>query len=513
MPTSLILGKYIICRAGSDAESSTVIANGAVFQRDGVIEQVGTYEDLKASCNADEEIGGPNYVVFPGLVNSHHHGRGVTSLQMGYCDNSLETWILNGWTRRPHDHYLMTLFTAMQMIESGTTTVMYNHGQTPAQGLEDDLNEVLRAFDDVGMRTAFSVYYRGQNRVVYSDDQQFLAGLPADLAGSLRNFLAANDLSVDDYFSIFESLHRRYGSDPNSRVNILLSPSNVQWASDDFLQRTKELAQTRQVGIHMHLVESSYQKEFGVRTWGKTPVAHLQDLGFLGPELSCAHAVWLTEQDIDLLAGHGATVCHNASSNLRLKNGIAPVNAMASRGLNVAMGTDSTALNDDDDMIQEMRLVSKLHREPAIFSPAVSSHQVLAMATINAAAPTFFHDRIGALEVGRRADMVLLEMSAIEEPYMDPDVDIIDALLYRGKSRHIDTVLIDGRVVLRDGEFPGLSKADVAKELREQLARPIEPSVLEMRNMVQQLTPYVERFYSSWGDGEGQPHYRYNSRV
>jgi 5-methylthioadenosine/S-adenosylhomocysteine deaminase len=198
---------------------------------------------------------------------------------------------------------------------------------------------------------------------------------------------------------------------------------------------------------------------------------------------------------------------------LRLKNGIAPVNAMASKGLNVAMGTDSTALNDDDDMIQEMRLVSRLHREPAIVSPSVSSHQVLAMATINAAAPTFFHDRIGALEVGRRADMVLLEMSAIEEPYMDPDVDIIDALLYRGKSRHIDTVLIDGRVVLKDGEFPGLSKADVVKELREQLARPIEPSVLAMRNMVQQLTPYVERFYQSWGDGEGQPHYRYNSRV
>ena len=193
MPTSLIRGKYIICRAGSDAESSTVIANGAVFQRDGVIEQVGAYDDLKASCNADEELGGPNYVVFPGLVNSHHHGRGVTSLQMGYCDNSLETWILNGWTRRPHDHYLMTLYTAMQMIESGTTTVMYNHGQTPAQGLEDDLNEVLRAFNDVGMRTAFSVYYRGQNRVVYSDDQQFLAGLPADLSASLRNFLAAND--------------------------------------------------------------------------------------------------------------------------------------------------------------------------------------------------------------------------------------------------------------------------------------------------------------------------------
>ena len=390
MASSLIRGKYLICRAGNDAGSSTVISDGAIFQRDGVIEQVGDYRDLKSSCDADEEIGGPNYIVFPGLVNAHHHGRGVTNLQMGACDNSLETWILSGWGRRPHDHYLMTLYTAMQMIESGTTTVMYNHSQTPVHGLEDDLSEILRAFDDVGMRTAFSVYFREQNRVVYSDDQEFIAGLPNDLAASLRSYLAATDLPADDYFTLFENLHRKYSKDPASRVSVLLSPSNVQWVSDDFLQRTKEYATNYQAGIHMHLVESSYQKEFGTRSWGKTPVAHLQDLGFLGPELSCAHAVWLTDQDIDLLAGNNTTVCHNASSNLRLKNGVAPVNAMAARGVNVAMGTDSTAINDDDDMLQEMRLVSKLHRQPGISSPAVSSHQVLAMATINAARPTFF---------------------------------------------------------------------------------------------------------------------------
>lgn len=513
MPSSLIRGKYLICRAGNDASATTVISDGAVFQRDGVIEQVGDYRELKSSCDADEEIGGPNHIVFPGLVNAHHHGRGVTGFQMGACDNSLETWILNGWSRRPQDHYLMTLYTAMQMIESGTTTIMYNHSQTPLHGLEDDLREVLRAFDDVGMRTAFSVSFREQNRVVYSDDQEFLAGLPNDLAASVRSYLAAIDLPADDYFTLFENLHRKYSNDPDSRVSILLSPSNVQWVSDDFLQRTKECATNHRAGIHMHLVESSYQKEFGTRTWGKTPVAHLQELGFLGPELSCAHAVWLTDQDIDLLAGNNSTVCHNPSSNLRLKNGVAPVNAMAARGLNVAMGTDSTAINDDDDMLQEMRLVSKLHRQPGIGSPAVSSHQVLAMATINAAQPTFFHDRIGALEKGRRADMVLLDLSAIQEPYLDPDIDIVDALLYRGKSRQVDIVLIEGRVVLRDGNFPGLSKADVVKELRDRFARPLEPQVSEVRNMVQRLTPYVERFYHSWGDGEGLPHYRYNSRT
>ena len=513
MASSLIRGKYLICRAGNDAESSTVITDGAVFQRDGVIEQVGDYSVLKSSCDADEEIGGPNYIVFPGLVNAHHHGRGVSTFQMGTCDDSLERWILSGWGRRSYDQYLMTLYTAMQMIESGTTTVMYNHSQAATNGLEEELDQVLKAFDDVGMRTAFSVSFRERNRIVYSDDQEFIAGLPSDLAAGLRSYFAAADMSADDYFGLFEGLHKRFVADPDSRVSVLLSPSNVQWVSDDFLQRTKEYAATHQAGIHMHLVESSYQKEFGIKTWAKTPVAHLQELGILGPELSCAHAVWLTDGDIDLLAESDTTVCHNPSSNLRLKNGVAPVNAMAARGINVAVGTDSTAINDDDDMLQEMRLVSKLHREPGISAPAVNSHQVLRMATINAAQPTFFHDRIGALEKGKRADMVLLDLTAIQEPYLDPDTDIVDALLYRGKARQVDTVLIDGRVVLRDGEFPGLSKDDVVNELKEHFARPLEPRALEARNMVKRLMPYVERHYQSWNGEEGMPHYRYNSRT
>ena len=513
MASSLIRGKYLICQAGNDAESSTVITDGAVFQRDGVIEQVGAYSDLKSSYDADEEIGGPNYIVFPGLVNAHHHGRGVSTFQMGTCDDSLERWILGSWGRRPYDQYLMTLYTAMQMIESGTTTVMYNHSQSAMNGLEGELDQVLKAFADVGMRTAFSLSFRDRNRIVYSDDQEFMAGLPSDLAANLRDYFAAADMSADDYFALFDRLHKRFADDPNSIVSVLLSPSNVQWVSDDFLQRTKEYATSHQAGVHIHLVESPYQKEFGIKTWGKTPVAHLQELGFLGPELSCAHAVWLTDGDIDLLAQSDTTVCHNPSSNLRLKNGVAPVNAMAARGINVAVGTDSTAINDDDDMIQEMRLVSKLHREPGIRAPAVNSHQVLRMATINAARPTFFHDRIGALEKGRRADMVLLDLSAIQAPYLEPDTDIVDALLYRGKADHVDTVLIDGRVVLRDGEFPGLSKDDVVSELRDRLGSPLEPGALKARNMVKQLMPYVERFYQSWSGEEGVPHYSYSSRA
>ena len=513
MASSLIRGKYVISRAGTDIDSSRIITDGALFQRDGVIEEVGPYADLKSRHQADEEIGGQNYIVFPGLVNAHHHGRGVGSLQMGSCDESLETWFRARWGRRPHDHYLMTLYTALQMIESGTTTIMYNHSQTPIATLESDVDEIMRAFDDSGMRTAFSIGFRNQNNVVYADDTQFMADLPTDLASRLRQFLAASAISVEDYFTLFESIYQKYGSDPASRVRVLLSPANVQWVSDDILQRLKEFAVKHSTGNHIHLVESFYQKEYGMRTWGRTPVAHLGDLGFLGPELSCAHTVWATEDDIGLLAETNTTVCHNPSSNLRLKNGVAPVNAYLARGVNVAMGTDSTAINDDDDMIQEMRLASKLHRQPGIDSPAITSHQVLRMATINAAVPTFFQDEIGALEKGRRADAVLLDMTSIQEPYLDPDINIVDALLYRGKARHVDTVIINGEVVLRGGVFTRVNKEDVMKELKDRFSGPLEESVRQSRQMVEELLPYIGRFYENWHPDDSSPYYRYNSRT
>ena len=512
MPSSLVHGKYLVCRAGSDAESTVVFNDGAFFQRDGAIEAVGRYDSLKESFAPDEVLGGPDYIVFPGLVNCHHHGRGVGTFQMGACDDSLETWILSGWGRRPQDNYLMTAYTALQMLESGTTTVMYNHPQTPVSGLEDDVDQILRGFADAGMRTAFSVYFRERNRVVYGSDEEFIAGLPRDLAQGLSKYLSATNITAEEYFNLFRSIYEKHGRSPNGKVRVLLSPANVQWVSDEFLQQTSELAAEYRTGIHMHLAESLYQKEFGHRTWGVTPVAHLDELGFLGPGLSCAHAVWLTEPDIELLAHNGTTVCHNASSNLRLKNGIAPVLRMAQAGVNIAMGTDSTAINDDDDMLQEMRLVSRLHREPGLSAPALTSHAALSMATINAAAPTFFHREIGALEPGRRADAVLLNLANIQRPYLDPDIDPVDGLLYRGKAGQVDTVMIDGEVVLRNGIHTRLDKTELLRELTERYSRPLEPQVREARTLVQGLLPYVERFYQDWRTDQGPPHYTFNSR-
>ena len=516
MASSLIRGRYLLTPA-SDGPT-TALSDVAVYQEDGVIREVGPWQELRARHQSDEELGGPDYAIIPGLVNSHHHGRGVTTLQMGTCDDCLELWILDGWGRRPYDHYLMTLYTALNMLESGTTTVMYNHPQTATATLREDVDAVLRGFLDAGMRVAFSSYFRNQNRVVYAADQDFLSGLPADLAEGVNRHLAATDMTDDEYFAFFAESYDRYNRDPTGKLRVLLSPSNVQWNTDEFLQRTRETALRYQTPVHMHLVESNYQKAFGLRTWGKTPVEHLQDLEFLGPELSCAHAVWLTERDIDLLAGAGATVCHNASSNLRLKNGIAPVNSMLARGLNVAMGTDSTAINDDDDLLQEMRLVSKLHRQPGIGNPAITPEQVLAMATANAAAPTGFAGEIGVLEPGRRADMLLIRLSDLEDPYLEPDLPPLEAVLGRAKSRDIAAVIVDGEALTRDGVHQRVNKEEIRRELREQLSRPAERQTLETRRMAARLRPYAEEFYRAWADDSGgpptgAPHYVYNSRT
>ncbi len=512
MASSLIRGRYLLSAAG-DRGAIETLYDAAIYQEDGVIRDVGTSDELRARYSPDTELGGATYAIVPGLVNSHHHGRGVTTLQMGTCDDCLETWILAGWGRRPYDHYLMTLYTAINMLESGTTTVMYNHPQTAAATLKADVDAVLRGFLDAGMRVAFSSYLRNQNRIVYADDADFLAGLPADLAGDIQRYLAVSHMSDDDYFAFFGDMHRQYDGTGSGKVRVLLSPANVQWNSDDFLLRTKEQAARWQTGIHMHLVESPYQKDYGIRTWGKTPVEHLQDLEFLGPEVSFAHAVWLTDRDIDILADAGSTVCHNASSNLRLKNGIAPVNPMLARGLNVAMGTDSTAINDDDDLIQEMRLVSKLHRQPGISQPAITVEQVLGMATANAAAPTGFTGEIGALRPGRRADMLLIRLDELSDPYLDDDVPPAEVILGRARSRDIAATIVDGEALIRDGLHQRVDKADVARELKEQLARPVEPETLSIRRMATQLSPYVERFYLGHPPAVANPHYVYNGRT
>ncbi|MDA0770509.1 MAG: hypothetical protein BZY79_04835 [SAR202 cluster bacterium Casp-Chloro-G4] len=510
MPSSLVRGKYVVCKVNDDS-SSHVIEDGAVYQRDGEILDIGSYADLKARHNADEEIGSSNFAVIPGLINAHHHV-GLTPFQLGALDAPLETWIVARWALRDVDPYLDTLYCAMQMIESGITTVMHNQmmARLPNdEGLFDSSARIIDAYQDSGMRVAFSLSHRDQNHLVYEDDERFFNTLPESLASGVRDYLGGRPISMEDHLSVTAELLDKKQSD---RTRVFISPHNVHWCSDSMLREIKNFATRHSTGIHIHLQETVYQKMYGTRNWQKTPLAHLYDLGFLGPEVSCAHGVWVTESDMDILAETGTAICHNPSSNLRLKSGVAPVNRMLEKGVTVALGIDEAGLNDDNDILQEMRVAQKVHRVPGVTSASPSSHRILDMTTVNGAKVTFFGNEVGTLEIGKRADIVLVDLERIQEPYLDPGTNIVDALVYRGKGIDVNTVIVDGEVIMRDRKITRVKKEEISAKLKESLSRPLTAGELNRTGLSKELLPHIQRWFEGWELEVGAPHYHYNER-
>ena len=406
------------------------------------------------------------------------------------------------------------------MIESGITTVNHMHsvsrgprrsGGTTAEVMFDGARQVLRAYDESGMRVAFSQGMWDQNRLAY-DDEAFLETLPADLQGRARLYLDGADISHEDYLKLNSELMRDYGQG-SERVRILLFPVNLQWCSDSLLMSSKEFATRHNIGIHIHLVESMYQKQYGLRTFGKTPLAHLYDLGFLGPEVSIDHGVWLTEGDIELMGETGIMLTHQPSSNFRLMSGMAPLNQLLAKGVTVALGIDEAGINDDNDILQEMRLALKMHRVPGIDQVGPTSGQILHLTTVGGAKTTMFGDRIGSIEKGKGADLVLMDLERLSKPYLDSSLSIVDVVLYRGKMIDVDTVMIAGQVVYKDRKFTRLDKDDIVAQLAESLARDPNPGELERGRLGKELIPHVRRFYQGWEMAERQPHSIYNSAV
>ena len=509
MKTVIVRGRKIVCRI-TGTNSAEVVDGGGVVVQDGVIVEVGRYDRLIERYQPDEVIGSQRHVVIPGLINAHHHV-GLTPFQLGSLDMPLEPWIIARWALREVDPYLDTLWCAIQMIESGITTVQHNHMAArlpPEMGVYEGASRILEAYEDSGMRVAFSLSTRDRNNLVYEDDERFLSTLPSQLAHRTRERLGIMPITLEDYLSSTAELHARRSG---PRTNIFVSPHNVHWCSDDMLTALSDLARRLETGLHIHLQETIYQRMYGSRHWNKTPLAHLAELGTLGPEVSCAHGVWLSESDLDILAETRTAVCTNPSSNLRLKSGVAPVNRLLERGINVALGIDEAGLNDDNDILQEMRVAQKIHREPGVSSPNPTSHDIFRLATANAAKVTFF-DEVGTIEQGKRADMVLIDMERIEEPYLHPDTDIVDALIYRGKGLDVDTVMVDGDVLLRDKKFLKMDKSEVTARLKESLARELTDREIKAARLSKDILPYINRWFSEWELESGAGHYAYNLR-
>ena len=513
MPATLVRSRAMITKSRSRTECEE-IADGALVQEDGVITAIGTYDDLRRKHPSLPVIGSGREIMLPGFVNAHHHV-GLTPLQLGSPDMPLELWFVTRMVARNVNPYLDTLYSAFEMIGSGITTVQHLHGWALGKlpDVEKRAGEIIRAYEDIGMRVSYCFALRDQNRLVYQADQDFIASLPAELQGPMQRWFDRFQLSLEDNLDLFRNLHR--GHNAKRRVRVQLAPANLHWCSDKALAAMAELSRIHDAPIHMHLVETAYQKEYARRRGGGTAVEYLDRFGLLGPNMTLGHGVWLNEKDIDRVAETGTCICHNCSSNFRLRSGVAPLNRFEAKGINTAIGLDEAGINDDRDMLQELRLVLRAHRVPGMGDDDVPGMgQVLRMATVGGARTTSWRESLGTLEVGKGADLSLIDWDSLAYPYLDDLTPTLDAVVQRAKASAVRAVMCDGEVIYQEGRFTRVDRDSALKALHDDLSRALADDEVERRKLSKALLPHAKRFYAEYIDpSRHEPFYRPSSRV
>ncbi|HET8563542.1 MAG TPA: amidohydrolase family protein [Candidatus Binatia bacterium] len=501
-------GKFVLTnhnRYGTDG----ILEDGAVYVSGQSIVEVAAYQDLTAAYPNATVIGSPEFWVMPGFVSAHQHGKGLTSYQLGGLDDCLELRV-SAPPQAKVDNYLDTLYGCAQMIEAGVTCcIHYNSSRGPAH-YEADVVERIRAYREAGLRVSFGLDIRNRNYLVYGDDN-FFSSLPEHLREKAREeYAKPRTAAPDDYFRLAGRLSETIEKESRGRIKILLTPAGPQWCTEDLLRAIQRESEDKQLGVQMHVLETKYQRSYFSRAYGQSAVQWLDHLSFLGPQTSLAHGVWLSREDAVILAKKKTPLVHNPSSNLRLRSGIAPIPMLHEAGVSLALGLDSSTLNDEPDMLQEMRLCANLQRVPGVDAKLVPLKEIFRMGTLNGSQALGWGGFAGSLEPGKRADMVLLDAKSFSEPYVAPHQNPIDTLITRGKSNAVDTVIVDGEILYQGKKHLRLEPNQIVASLRKTVM-PAAPATGD--NLGDELLPYVVRFYQSWDKDQLSPFHQVNSTL
>jgi 5-methylthioadenosine/S-adenosylhomocysteine deaminase len=402
-------------------------------------------------------------LVIPGLVNTHTHGHNNLLKGTGDC-----RWLeghINAMTAvgrwSPRDLYLSTMVGIIEMLRSGTTAV-YDMVRAPT---DEHVAAAVQAYADAGMR---AVIAPAITDLPFVDSVPGLAErLPADVVAAAR---ASGPPSADTCLAFAERAVLSWHDSGDGLIGMAVAPLTADSCSDELIAGAARLSRRLGVGTHMHLLESKYQAINGVRrSGGATWVEHLHVLGYLGPESTFAHGVWLTDAELTLLAASGSTVVHNPASNLKLGSGLAPIADYLSAGVNVALATDGSASGDTLDMFAAMWLAAMMtHARTPRVERWLTAAEVFDLATARGARSLGLEGRIGTLAIGALADVVVIDP---DDARMTPLNNAMTQLVYCGVGGLVETVVVNGRVVVENSAVVRIDEHSLLDEARQAAVR------------------------------------------
>ncbi len=450
--------------AVSLGETQDLIGPADILVTDGVITAIGTLTDeQRATC--DEIIDASGKLVLPGLVNAHLHS--PASLSAGTVDDvshPVFMWLNQADTanRTPREIYVSALVACTQMLLTGTTAVIDHF---PEQNFsEHDVAAVVQAYEDSGMRAVVALrIWDGEYDDIFPDP----ASITPAAFSELRAASPLNPRPLAETMALVDACIRRFNGRAG-RIAIFPGPSNPSRCSDDLLVACQRLAESHDVGIHTHLLETSRQDQLARARYGRSMVAQLDELGLLTSRLSCAHCIWMDEDGLQRMAAAGAVAVHNPESNLKFGSGLAPLRDMKRLGVPVALGTDGISQNDNLILHDAMHLAAILHRSgDRDRTHWISAADALKMATLGGARAMRLRDRTGAIEVGMQADLVVYRLSA---PWWQPMNDPVQQMVHAENGSSVELVMVGGRVLVRDGRVVAYDADAIAAETRGMLS-------------------------------------------
>jgi cytosine/adenosine deaminase-related metal-dependent hydrolase len=405
-------------------------------------------------------------LTMPALVNAHDHGRAIRTSSIGADAKPLESWLHYLALFPAVDPYLAAAMTFANSALGGAGAVMVHY--TRAHALTDlptEAAEVARAARDVGVRAGFAVSMKDRNPLVYGGSETLLAALPPEARPEIEQRLMRKPLSPGDYMALVDDV--AVAAD-GPGFNVQYGPNGVQWCSDELLQAVAQASHRTGRRVHMHLLETKYQRQWADAAYSDGVVRMLDEIGLLSPRLTLAHCVWATPEELELLAERGVTISVNTSSNLHLHSGLAPMRLMKERGCSLALGIDSKALDDDDDALRELRLCYLLHAGTG-FDLAMTRQQALHAAVSNGRFSVTNVNDGGLIEAGSAADLLLLDWAALDNDGLREDIEPINMLFSRATARYIRELIVGGRTVVRDRRVLGVDLPAIRHEVLSQM--------------------------------------------